>query len=67
VQGETGFYVPAGDREGLVEALARLIEDPDLRRQMGTAGRSRVVDEFSVDQMVRRYEDCFLEVVGASR
>ncbi|MBV6459819.1 MAG: D-inositol-3-phosphate glycosyltransferase [Fimbriimonadaceae bacterium] len=67
VQGETGFYVPAGDRTSLVEKLRYLIENPEKRAEMGVKGRNRVLGEFSVDQMVRRYEDCFLEVVGASR
>lgn len=37
--GRTGLLVPAGDASALQRALQRLIEDPDLRRRLGSAGR----------------------------
>ncbi|WEZ85871.1 glycosyltransferase family 4 protein (plasmid) [Rhizobium sp. 32-5/1] len=39
--GETGILVSPGDVAALKNALARLVADPDLRRRMGDAGRSR--------------------------
>ncbi len=53
VDGETGILVPlepadpAGFARALAAALTRLIEDPAEARQMGAAGRQRVVSEFS--------------------
>lgn len=40
-EGETGLLVPAGDAAALADALSRLLEEPDLRRRMGTAARTR--------------------------
>ncbi|HKG37486.1 MAG TPA: glycosyltransferase family 4 protein [Conexibacter sp.] len=35
---ETGLVVPPGDPRALAHAIRRLIEDPDLRARLGTAG-----------------------------
>jgi glycosyltransferase involved in cell wall biosynthesis len=51
--GENGFLVSEGDPSGLVAALARLIEDPDLRRHMGGRGRALVEQEFSLAHVNR--------------
>ncbi len=39
--GIDGLVTPAGDREALTEAIRRLWEDEDLRRQMGERGRRK--------------------------
>ena len=50
--GETGILVPPKDVEALGEAVARLIENPELRRSFGDAGRVRMQLEFSIESMV---------------
>lgn len=37
--GETGFLVAQGDVAGLADAIVRLLRDPNLRAQVGAAGR----------------------------
>ena len=46
--GTTGFVVEVEDLDGMVSALARLVEDPGLRRTMGDAARTRCVEQFSI-------------------
>ncbi|SNX74578.1 glycosyltransferase involved in cell wall bisynthesis [Cereibacter ovatus] len=41
-EGDSGCLVPPGDAPALARALERLLQDPDLRRRMGDAGRAKV-------------------------
>ena len=52
--GETGLLVPPRNPKALAAALRRLLDDPDLRRRMGEAGRRRVASEFTADRMAQR-------------
>ncbi len=46
VDGETGYLVPVGDSEALAAAIGNLLDDPQLRLRMGTAGRARMERDF---------------------
>ncbi len=58
--GETGYLVPPGDAAGLARQVIALLENPELRQQMGTAARARVEQLFSVTSMAAQYT----QVVG---
>jgi glycosyltransferase involved in cell wall biosynthesis len=55
-QGQTGRVFPAGDVDAYVAAALQLLSNPAERRQLGAAGRRLVVDRWSLDAMVRGYE-----------
>lgn len=56
--GETGWLVPAGDDAALSEALAVLAETPVARlREMGEAGRMRVLERHAIDDQARKLAD----------
>ena len=44
------------------EALSRLLPDPALRKAMGEAARERVLDRYSTDKVIQRYESLLAEV-----
>jgi glycosyltransferase involved in cell wall biosynthesis len=44
--GRTGFVVDFGDKKKLVERIERLTDSPDLRRELGEAGRKRVEEVY---------------------
>ncbi len=53
--GKTGALIPAGDVESLQKAIELMIEEPEMRRSLGAAGRQRMRDEFSVQAMVESH------------
>lgn len=52
--GVTGLVVPPNDPEALAAALQQLLENPDQRRAFGAAGRRRVEQAFTRQEMLRR-------------
>jgi glycosyltransferase involved in cell wall biosynthesis len=52
VDGETGFLVRQSDPAALAAAIERLVDHPELARRLGTTGRARLVNEFSIDRML---------------
>jgi len=53
--GRTGVLVPPGDAAALARAIACLLNDAALRRQMGEAGRDYVAARFSFAAQAREY------------
>jgi glycosyltransferase involved in cell wall biosynthesis len=63
--GVTGLLVPPGDPKALAEAIACLLQDIDLRQQMGQAGRGRVTQHFSIERMVERTQTLYEQLLVA--
>ncbi|MBM4140036.1 MAG: glycosyltransferase [Nitrospira sp.] len=59
--GENGILVPVNDIEALAKAIHVLLQDERRRKELSEKGFSRSLD-FSVDRMVRAYEDFFFAV-----
>ncbi|HJW56712.1 MAG TPA: glycosyltransferase [Burkholderiaceae bacterium] len=58
-----GLVFGCGDQDALVACLGRLCGDAQLRRSMGAAARERVMHEFSIDAMIRRYEGLYVQAL----
>jgi glycosyltransferase involved in cell wall biosynthesis len=61
--GEEGRVIGAGDVEALAETLLALADAPEERKRMGGRARERVVRDFAVGGMVRRYAEMFREAL----
>ena len=61
--GHDGLIVPAGDATALTEAIRRLLEQPELRRQLGGAARAKVQGAHSWDA----YGTSVLQAINARR
>jgi glycosyltransferase involved in cell wall biosynthesis len=60
---ETGFLIPPADVDALVEAICRLLEEPNLRRRLGRAGRSRVVQSFSEEENITSFLRIYIKLL----
>lgn len=62
IDGKTGYLAPPGDADRLAERVVELFSDPLTRRQMGDAARELVLEKWSLDVMVRGYEDLLTQL-----
>jgi glycosyltransferase involved in cell wall biosynthesis len=53
--GQTGLLVAPEDSDALAAAIARIIDNPELGKEFGKAGRERMQKEFSVATMADRH------------
>ena len=53
--GLTGLLFEPGDPADLARQIARLLDDPDLRRRMGLAGPGRFEEEFTWETVIERH------------
>jgi glycosyltransferase involved in cell wall biosynthesis len=60
----TGYRINVGDSIGYAQFTSRLLDDQDLARSLGEAGRVRMATEFSVERMVERHVALYESVAG---
>lgn len=62
--GETGIFVPVGDKDALAAALAKLVGDPEIRNHLSAKGRAHYLNHFSMKAYMRSLENLY-EAVSA--
>ncbi len=55
VEGKTGLLIPPKDPQALQKAILQYLESPHLVQEHGKAGRARVEQVFSMQEMVNNY------------
>lgn len=55
----TGLLVPVRDSERLADAIERLLNDKELRQQMGAAGRALAERAFAIESIVAQHLDIY--------
>ena len=65
LDGKSGFLVPEKDVDALAEKLEYLIEHPEIRPEMGRAGRTFIEEHYDINKLnqklVKIYEDVISE------
>lgn len=51
----TGFLVKKSDVEDLASKIETLLNNSELTQQMGTRGKKKIINSFSIDSMVNKY------------
>lgn len=60
-----GLLVPPGDSSALAQAISQVFSvGESLREQMGTKGRERVLQRFTMEVMARKNEEFYYELLG---
>jgi glycosyltransferase involved in cell wall biosynthesis len=59
-QGQAGLIFEPADEIGLAEGLLRLINDPVLRKSLGTIARNQSCERYSMDIMLKNYRELYL-------
>jgi glycosyltransferase involved in cell wall biosynthesis len=66
VHDETGLLVEPRAPAKLAEAIATILTNRELAQRFGRAGRRRVVQDFSLERMIERTENSYLELLSAA-
>lgn len=61
---DRGIVVPVGDENSMAMALKRLLQDENLRAQMGRNGRAFASENLTLEQMTRNHEQLYLELLA---
>ncbi len=62
--GEEGFLVAPRSPETMAQQVGKLLRDETLRQRMGSAGRGRVLREFTLDRQVDRFVEEYRRVLA---
>jgi glycosyltransferase involved in cell wall biosynthesis len=61
--GVTGYLVPPADSQSMANAIINLLRNPEKAIAMGSAGREVVKERFTVETMVKKYEELYFSLL----
>ena len=64
--GQEGYLIDVGDGVGFAQYTIKLLHDAQLPQQLGDAGRSRIANDFSVQQMIDAHVALYRQVFAES-
>jgi glycosyltransferase involved in cell wall biosynthesis len=67
VAGDAGLKFPPGNPAALAVCLRRLIDEPDLLRELGVRAKNRAAAVFSLDRMIEEHYCLFEKLVAPAK
>jgi N-acetyl-alpha-D-glucosaminyl L-malate synthase BshA len=61
--GVDGYLIGVGDVEALARYSLRILQDPRLREEFGRNARQKVLEKYTPDKIVPKYEDLYKETL----
>jgi glycosyltransferase involved in cell wall biosynthesis len=62
--GQNGLLFPLGDRPGLTRCTLRLLQDDEMAKHFGRAGREHVQRHFTAGQLIERHAKMYRELAA---
>ena len=66
VNGQNGFLVELGDHVALKDSLLKILTNEQLSEKYGQESRKIVIESYSMNDCVKRYQDLFLRLLHRS-
>ncbi|MCH7818930.1 MAG: glycosyltransferase [Candidatus Marinimicrobia bacterium] len=63
VDGETGYLIPPRNEEAIAEKIIKLIEEPELRQNLGANGRKFVLDNYDWNLCAKKMEEVYESIL----
>jgi N-acetyl-alpha-D-glucosaminyl L-malate synthase BshA len=64
--GQDGYLFNVGDTDGMSTACVELLENPDLRLEMGQSARQHAQRDFCASKIVKRYEELYSQTLASA-
>ncbi len=61
--GENGFLVEFRNKEEMAKFILILLNDPEIRRKMGQNGFEFTKTKFSLEKMIKNYQDLYISIL----
>lgn len=58
-----GYIIEAKDQNGWAEKIINLIQNPDSAKKMGSVGKQKVLDNYSLNKMISNIESMYKSVI----
>ena len=62
--GENGLIVEKGDHEKMASIILELLKNKEMAKEMGKRAKKTIEDKYSVDKMVKKYQEVFEEIIN---